>query len=115
MCATLKSRGRERKPRQGWPLIGPVRGWGRGGVLLCLVSLPLTLSSLAEVHRHRRHSPCSSLTCPADSTISARRWFRNCSGAVCFGATTRAKPCARTSSCRDQKPATFVLEGSFFV
>ena len=48
-------------------------------------------------------SPCSSPICPAGSTISSTAWCRNCSGAACSGANTRARRCARISGCRGRR------------
>ena len=62
---------------------------------------------MARDRRLRRlHRSCSPI-CPAGSTISAARWCRNCSGAACSGANTRARRCARISACRGRRTGSF--------
>ena len=74
---------------------------------LAMVGTPKTIADemeeWLETEGHRRlHRRCSPI-CPAGSTTSSMAWCRNCSGAACSGANTRARRCARISACRGRR------------
>ena len=86
---------------------------GHGG--LAMIGTAKTIADEMEewlMTEARTASPCNSPICPAASTTSARRWCRNCSGADCSGANTKARRCGRIWGCRGLRTGFSMRERS---